>query len=186
MKKILFALTIGFASFSAFSNCVIAQKALNPIAFNDAKAFRLSIRQIAVMETPANLGTYIADEKNVNSKAVKDFRTRFNQVSSTMWFSDQNGYESYFILNGFGDKAFYDKKGRWQYSLIFYGEDKLPKDIRGIVKSTYYDLSITLVEEVQTTEGMAYVVHLEDKGNIKIVKLSSEGEMETIQELTKQ
>src|SRR5450432_4558254 len=186
MKKILFALTIGFASFSAFSNCVIAQKALNPIAFNDAKAFRLSIRQIAVMETPANLGTYIADEKNVNSKAVKDFRTRFNQVSSTMWFSDQNGYESYFILNGFGDKAFYDKKGRWQYSLIFYGEDKLPRDIRTIVRSTYFDLAITLVEEVQTTEGMVYIVHLEDKANIKLVKVNKEGEMEIMQELIKE
>jgi hypothetical protein len=187
MKKILFALIIGFTSFSAFSNCVIAQKSLNPIAFNNAKNFKLSVRQLAIMETPADLGTYIADEKNVNSKAVKDFQARFHQVSNTMWFADpKGGYVSYFIVNGYGDRAFYDKKGHWQYSLIFYGEDKLPKDIRGIVRSTYYDLAITLVEEVQTTEGMAYVVHLEDKGNIKIVKLSDEGEMETMQELTKE
>jgi hypothetical protein len=186
MKKILFALTIGFASISALSSCVYAQNAVHPVAFNDAKIFKSSIRNMAALETPLFLDTYMADAKSINIKAIKDFQGRFNQASNTMWFSDRNGYVSYFILNGYGDRAFYDKKGHWQFSLIFYGEDKLPRDIRAIVKSTYYDLNITLVEEVQTNEGMAYMVHLEDKANIKIVKLNSDGEMETVQELVKE
>jgi hypothetical protein len=186
MKKILFALTIGFTSISAISSCAFAQYAENPIAFNDAKIFRSSIRNMAALETPAYLGTYIADAKNINTKAVKDFQVRFNEASNAKWFSDASGFVSYFTVNGFGNRAFYDKKGRWQYSLIFYGEDKLPKDIRGIAKSTYYDLTITMVEEVQTPAGNAYFLHMEDKSNIRIVKLNSEGEMVTVQELTKE
>ncbi len=61
-----------------------------------------------------------------------------------------------------------------------------PHDIRAVVRSTYYDLNITLVEEVQTTDALVYIVHLEDKSNIKILKVSPEGEMEVMQDLTKE
>jgi len=157
-----------------------------PVAFNDTKNFRSSVRDMAALESPADLGTYIPDAKSINSKAAKDFSARFNSVNNAMWFSDQNGFVSYFVRDGFGNRAFYDKKGRWQYSLIFYGEDKLPKDLRAAIKSTYYDMSITLVEEVQTNDGTGYVIHLEDKSNIKILKVNKDGEVATMQELTKE
>jgi hypothetical protein len=53
------------------------------------------------------------------------------------------------------------------------------------VKSKYYDLAITLIEEVHTIEGMVYIVHLEDKSSFKILRLSSDAEMEILQEITK-
>jgi hypothetical protein len=186
MKKTLFALSLGLTSVIALSNCVYAQNSENPVAFSDTKIFKASIRNLAALESPAFMGTYSPDAKNINAKAIKDFQGRFNGASNTMWFADNNGFVSYFVKDGYGNRAFYDKKGHWQYSLLFYGEDKLPKDIRSTIRSTYYDLSITLVEEVQTTEGMAYVVHLEDKTNIKILRVSKDGEMEIMQELTKE
>jgi hypothetical protein len=82
--------------------------------------------------------------------------------------------------------VFYDKKGHWQYSLIFFGQDKLPRDVRAAVRSTYYDLNITLVEEVQTIDAKVFIVHLEDKSNIKILKVNEQCEMEIMQELTKE
>jgi hypothetical protein len=186
MKKNLFALCIGFTSIIALGTCVYAQNSVSPVAFNDAKNFKLSVRNLAALESPAFMGTYAPDAKDINAKAIKDFQIRFNKAGSPKWFSDRNGFISYFVQNGFGNRAYYDKKGRWQYSLLFYGEDKLPRDIRAVVKSTYFDLAITLVEEVQTTEGMAYIVHLEDKSNIKLVKVSKDGEMEIMQELIKE
>jgi hypothetical protein len=186
MKKTLIALSIGLMSIAALSNCVYAQNSVTPIAFNDAKNFKSSIRNMAALESPAFMGTYVPDTKNISAKAIKDFQGRFNGASNTLWFSDRNGFVSYFVQDGYGDRVFYDKKGHWQYSLIFYGEDKLPRDIRAVVKSTYFDLAITLVEEVQTNDGMAYIVHLEDKSNIKLVKVNKEGEMAIMQELTKE
>jgi hypothetical protein len=186
MKKTLFALSIGFISLAALGNCVYAQNSNQPVAFNDAKHFKTSVRNMAALESPAFMGTFVSDAKNINTKAVKDFQGRFNTATNTMWFSDNNGFVSYFIQNGYGDRAYYDKKGRWEYSLIFYGQDKLPREIRSAVRSTYFDLDITLVEEVQTTEGMVYIVHVEDKSNIKILKVSKDGDMEIMQELTKE
>jgi hypothetical protein len=186
MKKVLFALSIGFTSIAAFSNCAYAQYSASPIAFNDSQHFKTTIRNAAAMESPSDMGTYIPDTKNVNVKATKDFKGRFADASNPMWFSDRNGLVSYFVKDGLGNRAFYDKKGRWQYSLLFYSQDKLPRDIRTIVRSTYFDMNITLVEEVQTNDGMVYLVHLEDKSNIKILKVSKEGEMETLQDLIKE
>jgi hypothetical protein len=185
MKKILFALSIGFISV-AIGNCAYAQNAAQPVAFNDAKHFKSSVRNMAALESPAYMGTYIPDVKNINAKAIKDFNGRFADANNAMWFTDRNGFTTYFIKDGYGDRVFYDKKGHWEYSLIFYGEDKLPRDVRTAVKSTYFDMAITLVEEVQTTEAKVYIVHLEDKSAIKILKVNDQGEYEILQDLSKE
>jgi hypothetical protein len=127
----------------------------------------------------------ISEGKDFNSKAIRDFQARFQKVENAQWFSDQNCFMSYFITNGYGNRVFYDRKGHWQFSLILYGEDQLPVDLRASVKSRYFDMAITLIEEVQTNNGMVYIVHLEDKSNIKILRLSSDAEMEIMQEFTK-
>ena len=186
MKKILIALFTGLISITAINTCAYAQNSFQPVAFSDTKALKSSIRNMAALEGPAFMGAYIPDTKKINSKAIKDFESRFGDANNAKWFSDNNGFVSYFVKDGYGDRAFYDKKGHWQYSLIFFGEDKLPRDVRAAVRSTYYDMPITLVEEVQTTEARVYIIHVEDKSNIKILKVNDEGEMEIMQELTKE
>ena len=54
-----------------------------------------------------------------------------------------------------------------------------------MVRSKYFDLSITLVEELQIPDHTTYVVYLEDKSTIKILKVNEEGEFEVLQDLTK-
>jgi hypothetical protein len=186
MKKILTALSIGFTSFTVLTSCVYAQSSVKPIAFHDTKTLKSSIRNMAALESPADMGTYIPDAKKVNAKAIKDFTVRYADAPDAKWYADKNGFVSYFVKDGFGDRVFYDKKGHWQYSLIFYTENKLPRDVRAAVRSTYYDMPITLVEEVQTTEAKVFIVHIEDRSNIKILRVSEEGEMDILQELTKE
>jgi len=186
MKKVLFALSIGFTSIAALHNGAYAQNSENPVAFNDTKHFRSSIRNVAALESLAYMGTYIPDAKTINAKAIKDFQTRYAGAENAMWFSDKNGFVSYFVKDGFGDRVFYDKKGHWEYSLLFFNEDKLPHDVRAAVKSTYYDLNITMVEEVQTPDSRVFICHLEDKATIKILKVNDEGEMEILQDLIKE
>lgn len=140
---------------------------------------------MAALENPADLGTYIPDAKTINAKAVKDFQTRFTGETEAKWYSDKNGLVSYFVKDGYGDRVFYDKKGRWQYSLIYYDEYKLPRDIRSAVKSVYFDMSIKVVEEVQNNDGMAYIIYLEDKSSYKILNVTKDGEIQIMQELSK-
>jgi hypothetical protein len=186
MKKILFALTIGSITLAAISSSAYAQNSVQPVAFNDSKHFMSTVRNMAALESPAYMGAYIPDEKKINARAMKDFSTRFTDANNAMWFEDRNGFTTYFVKDGYGDRVFYDKKGHWEYSLIFYNEDKLPRDVRAAVKSTYFDMSITLVEEVQTIDAKVYIVHLEDKANIKILKVNDQGEYEILQDLSKE
>ena len=186
MKTILIKLSIGFASIAALSNCVSAQNSAGPVAFTDTKTFKSSIRSLAVLENLRSAVSYIPDAKDIQSKAAKDFQIRFRNVSNAVWFSGPNGFVSYFIQDGYGNRVIYDKKGRWKYSLILYGENKLPREVRALIKSTYFDLAITQVEEVRTIDGIGYVVNLEDKSNIKILKINNSGEMEILLELIKE
>ena len=186
MKKILFALSFGFISSVALGNCLCAQKSENPVAYKSLRNFKLSVRNLAALENPALLGTYVPDTKSINARAIRDFQGRYKKVINAMWFSDpKGGYISYFVRDGYGDRVIYDKKGVWLYSLIIYSENKLPQDIRVMVKSIYFDLAITLVEEIQSIEGVTYVVYLEDKSTIKVVKIDNEGEMKVLQDLSK-
>jgi hypothetical protein len=144
-----------------------------------------SIRPSATGHDSPSVYIIVADMNSVNKKAVIDFKERFGNPEGTRWFSDKNGFTSYFKVEGFTDKVCYDKKGNWMYSIILYNESKLPKDVRANVKSVYYDMAIVLVKEIQTVKGKGYVISLEDKTTIRIVKVNVEGEMETIQEIIK-
>jgi hypothetical protein len=144
-----------------------------------------SNRLITTGHDSPNVNTVITDLSSVNKKAANDFKERFGSPAGTRWFSDNDGFTSYFKVDGFTDKVCYDKKGNWMYSMILYNESKLPKDVRAIVKSVYYDMTIVLVKEIQTAKGKGYVINLEDKTTIRIVKVNVEGEMETIQEIIK-
>ena len=185
MKKTLSVLALGFISILALSNRAQAQNSTGPVAFLETKTFHSSVRHVADLTKRVSTFNDVKEEKNFNSKAIRDFQTRFQKVDNAMWFSDQNGFMSYFIKNGYGNRVFYDRKGHWQFSLILYAEDQLPVDLRASVKARYFDLAITLIEEVHTNDGMVYIVHLEDKSNIKILRLSNDAEMEILQEMTK-
>ncbi len=61
-----------------------------------------------------------------------------------------------------------------------YTEERLPVDVRALVKSSYYDFVITLVNELVTRDRKIYIVHMADKNcwiNLRI----SDGEMEVIE-----
>jgi hypothetical protein len=168
------------------SSFALAQHADGPVAFKQIKNFKPSIGDLAALEILHFMGTNVPEIKNINSKAIKDFQERYNNIKNAMWFSDQNGFESYFTQNGFGNRAFYGKKGHWLYSLILHTEHELPSDIRASIKSIYFDFAITLVEEVQTNYGVGYIVNLEDKTNIKILKVNDLGEINILLELNKE
>jgi hypothetical protein len=186
MKKILFALTIGFVCIAALNDCVNAQNSKKDVESNVEKSFMPSIRNLAKLENPDLTGTYILNRNEINIWAARDFLVRFEKIDNAVWFpTSKGGFEAYFIQDGYGNRVIYDKKGGWQLSLINYNEDKLPRDIRTAVKSIYFDFDIVLIEEVQTIEGVEYIVYLEDKSSIKIVKVDKEGVVEVLQDLNK-
>ncbi len=159
MKKILVTLSFGFLSITGFSNSE------NPGYPYD------SVNKM--------------DVKSINVRALKDFKSRYGNIREGIWYTVKSGSVSYFTIDGYTNRAYYDKKGHWVYSLLSYGETKLDREVRKAVKINYYDQSITFVEEVQTISGLVYVITLEDKSSLKILKINKEGEMEIMQEMVK-
>jgi hypothetical protein len=186
MKKIAIVLTVGCISLSAFAGRMYAQQNGNVMAFTSTKAFKHSIESVILRETSIFRDSARSTElKDVNLKAITDFKNRYSAATEAKWYAIPDGYVTHCILDGFAARIFYNKKGRWQASLTNSGESKLPKDIRAIVKSTYYDFTITLVQDVETLSGGVYVIHLDDSKHIKIVRVTKEGNMDTLQEFEK-
>jgi hypothetical protein len=55
-------------------------------------------------------------------------------------------------------------------------------DIRASIKSFYLNSQILMMEELQTTCGIVYVIYLESEINMKILRVNKDGEIETIRE----
>ncbi len=186
MKKLSVCAMCRFYILMAFSDNANAQNYEKPHDFTSKDLFVSSVHYLAAWQADAKKDIYKPTKKNINVRAYKDFQVRYNEADNVMWYYDPKaGFECYFLKDGYGDRVIYDKNGRWQYSLIMYGEENLPRDIRASIKSTYFDFDITLVEEIQMPGGIEYVVYLVDKSNIQILKVNSEGEIQILQELVR-
>ncbi len=186
MKKIIFALiaAIGFNAIICY--CCCAQNSLKGTEPDFDKDFLPSVRNLAMLSNPDLNGAYLLDRNEVSIRAVRDFLDRFEMVRNVLWFSiPEGGTEAYFVRDGFGDRVIYDKKGRWKFSLLIYGEAKFDRDLRAIVKSIYFDFNILEVQELNCVTGTEYLVLLEDQLIIKIVRLNREKEIEFIQDIEK-
>jgi hypothetical protein len=156
-----------------------------PVTFVRTRIFESSILYLTAFNIPGSIGRAIPDVKDIHARALKDFQTRFNDASRVTWFSDGNGFTFYFTKDGFSDRVFYNKNGRWQYSLIYYPQDKFPKNLRSKVKASYADMDIDIVLEIQTNYGIAYFVYMGNKSSIRVLKINTDGEMQTITEMSR-
>jgi len=160
-------------------------KSGRPVTFADYKIFISSIGSLTILDTPATRGVLIPDTKYINARALKDFQSRFGDTTTALWYPDGNGFSSYFMKDGYNDWVYYNKKGRWKYSLIYFDQDKFPENLRRMIRSNYSAFDIDIVVEVQTNYGTAYMVYLGNKLRIRVLKMSAEGEMETITDLAR-
>jgi hypothetical protein len=79
-------------------------------------------------------------------------------------------------------REFFDKKGRLQYTIAYYGEKELPVAVRSIIKPVYYDYTILTVEELRVEGRSIYFVDMQDANHIKTVQVS-DGEMAEVRTL---
>ena len=186
MKKILFTLITGIVFNAVTCYCCFAQSSLKGTEPDFDRDFLPSVRNLAMLSNTDLKGAYLLKRNEVNLRAVRDFMDRFEMVSSALWFSiPEGGTEAYFVQDGFASRVVYDKKGRWKFSLITYGENKFARDLRAIIKSVYFDYNIRLVQEMNLVTGTEWLVFLEDNSIIRIVKVNREREMEFIQDIDK-
>lgn len=163
MKKHLFA-TAALAVAVAFATTANAQ-------------FELAANTKRPAAAPAAL--------DIKSTPVyKKFVKQFPDGQDDTWTKTREGFAVRFTVRGIVNRAYLDKRGNFDGLIRYYGEKDLPQDVRHQVKSTYYDYSIRLVQEVTRNGATAYLVTVEDKTTLKIIRVV-DGEMDVREAFTK-
>ena len=125
--------------------------------------------------------------ETISPRAVKDFGYTHKNVKGESWMKTKDGFSVRFNSDDVRTTIYYDKKGNWTGSLKYYGEEKMPREVRQIVKSTYYDYNIVYAQEIETTDSdgvPTYVVCVDDKTKIKMIRVVN-GEMSVWKEYAK-
>lgn len=106
----------------------------------------------------------------VNATAIRNFIRSYKNVTDEKWFELEDGFVAMFSLDDIDYQARYTKKGNWVGTIRSYRENKLSSDVRHLVKSTYYDYDINLVQDIERPRNpLTYVIQL--IGKTEIIKL---------------
>lgn len=149
---------------------VTAQQASRPVLTDHMQSLHTNTRYI----------------NKIHVKAMRDFIKRNKTAANANWMVVENGFVvKYTDKKNSRCRTVYNCKGEFSYTVRQYFENTLQRDVRAMIKSQYYDYTITLVEEIeQSLKPLIYVVHMEDATTLKNIRVS-EREMEVIEEYTK-
>jgi hypothetical protein len=121
----------------------------------------------------------------ISTKAVRNFIRDYKNVTDAEWFRSPTGsFIVYFTSDSINSTIYYTKEGEFDLMIRYYNEEKLPREVRHLVRSNYYDFSIYHVSEFRANGKTAYIVVLEDKTSWKKIKVV-DNEMEVIGEFSK-
>jgi hypothetical protein len=108
---------------------------------------------------------------NVNIKAARDFMRYFEKATDVTWTVVSDGFLAHCYCEGIQTRIFYDAKGNREFVCRSYGENKLPHEIRHLVRSNYYDYSIFCVNEVTAGEQTVYFVKITNVAEWKTLRV---------------
>jgi hypothetical protein len=113
----------------------------------------------------------------VNARAMRDFSKRFAGKQAN-WTSTGEVFLAKFSDETIRTVVGYGLMGRRLYTIKHYSEKEMPRELRHLVKSEYYDYKIDLINEVRIPQSKneIYIIHLEnEEKQHKILRYSDEG-----------
>lgn len=118
----------------------------------------------------------------MNTRAMRDFVSRFSGVTNELWHTNNGCYVAVFFRDSIQYRVIYTTRGDLNYIMKYYQERNLARDIRAQVKSVYYDYKIYIVQEIESPHNpTVYIFNLQGDTDWKKVRLCR-GEMEVLEE----
>jgi len=164
---------------------ILVSFSLNTFAKAPAKLkYKTGIRD----SLPANTGKgYISypDFKSysnaVNVRIMREFIKKYKNPLNVTWYKHGWGCVVNFTIDSIENIAAYKNTGMCLYTIRKYSEKKMPPFLRHLVKTTYYDYKILLIDEININgqENTIYVVLLQAADHTKQVRVC-DGEMQEI------
>jgi len=115
--------------------------------------------------------------RRVNPRALRNFLDEYKDFDSVRWYQSDKGSAASFILDEVQIVTYYDKYGNRTSKRKVYKENRLPNEVRNLVKRRYYDYEIIGVIEIIKPNQSTYVVTMEDKTmfvQVKVIDLEME------------
>jgi hypothetical protein len=119
-----------------------------------------------------------------NAAVVRSFYKTYGELTDARWFRSATGFGVKFKDNGIKKTVYYKLSGLVDTEIFYYSEGGLPPQIRHLVKSHFYDYTITYVTEVHKNDAIAFYVKVEDASTIKTIKIV-EHEWEVVEKMVK-
>jgi len=163
---------------------------MRPIVYFLASVIITVISQSALAQNMVNMRILSAAEprpvllNEVSMRAVRDFERTYKSADNIKWFRAAEGFVVYCNQGGASIKVFYSDKGHYKCTVRNYDESGLPANVRHLVRSNYYDLTIFYVTEISTVNDKAYFIKLEGKTSWSEVKVM-DGELIHVNEYSK-
>jgi hypothetical protein len=121
---------------------------------------------------------------SVSVKVNKAFGQFFKDASHLRWYEIDKKFLVKFIQNDQENRALFTKNGQLVYHISYGSEKHLPSEVRSLIKSNYYDQSITRVLKVNQEKRNIWVVSLEDAKDFVMIRVE-DMEMEETQRMQK-
>ncbi|HEY6975127.1 MAG TPA: hypothetical protein VH396_02490 [Chitinophagaceae bacterium] len=161
--------------------------AVTAVVLIHSASAQLAVRGSLGSDVPG-LSTFNGDEQKdknalsgIHPRAVKDFEKSFKSITDENWSKLSDGYIASFTADSIKTRVAYNRNGRWQYTMLYYGEKKLPLEVRSAVKSVYYDYDILNVAEIYLDNQPLYMITIQDETHLKTIGVY-DGDMQVIQE----
>lgn len=122
-----------------------------------------------------------ADLNKSIANAMKHFTSNYGDDTKENWSTKSDGYRATFRKDGVVHLVDYNKKGKLMSTIRIYNETVLPKNIRKIVKSTFYDFDIVSVAELSLSNNLVYFIKIQDETSLKTVRVI-DNDMEVIED----
>ena len=116
---------------------------------------------------------------NVEKAVTSSFDRNFPDALDAQWFRMSKKYLVRFMMADQQNSALMKKDGQIIYNIAYGYEKDLPSDVRMIVRTHYPDFSITKAITVKEKDRTIWVVNIEDKQKLILVRIE-EGELEEV------
>lgn len=113
---------------------------------------------------------YAIAREDVTARALKSFHKFFTNYTNLQWYRYGKSYLATLNEGPMDTKALFTKNGSMLYTLSFGQEKDLPADVRKMIKGNYVDYTIGRVLKVTSDHQTVWVVNLQDREHIVIVK----------------
>jgi hypothetical protein len=113
----------------------------------------------------------VSENVTARTKAFKDFTKSNLSAADVTWFKTLDGFIAHFSTPEEDTRVAYNKRGVWQYNLFAYMEDRIPSNIRAVVKQQYYDYKILVCFAYEINRGPVYIIKMEDNKTLKTLTI---------------